>query len=272
LKRKKAAYAESSSEEDTPLASSPTKSVADSISDIVNAAVVSSTNGNHQKKKQTRKQEDSNEDDFDVPTQRKRAPISRKAKVPPHKRVKEERHKEQFDSEDDDKPLEPKKVSFGQKHRVTVSSNGEPSSKDKMSVVKRKTKKARLKQSKEDEDMSGSETPRKKITMEQPEGSPKKKSKGKKKDEDEDDEVFRWWEVGDPNGDGSVKWQTLEHNGVIFPPPYEPLPSHVKMKYNGEYRLPSSCRATYFLAVRETGRLAACRRRGCWVLWCYDRD
>ena len=63
--------------------------------------------------------------------------------------------------------------------------------------------------------------------------SPKKK-KSKKEDEDGDEEeVFKWWEQGDPNGDGSVKWQTLEHSGVLFPPPYEPLPSTVKMNYNG---------------------------------------
>ena len=58
------------------------------------------------------------------------------------------------------------------------------------------------------------------------------KGKGKKKKEEEEEEVFRWWEQ-DPNGDDSIKWQTLVHNGVLFPPPYEPLPSHVKMKYKG---------------------------------------
>ncbi|KAJ7496636.1 hypothetical protein FB451DRAFT_1119524 [Mycena latifolia] len=52
------------------------------------------------------------------------------------------------------------------------------------------------------------------------------------KEEKTEKEVFRWWDV-DAAGDGSIKWQTLEHNGVIFPDPYEPLPAHVKMKYNG---------------------------------------
>ena len=33
--------------------------------------------------------------------------------------------------------------------------------------------------------------------------------------------------------DGAIKWTTLEHNGVFFPPPYEPLPKHVRMKYAG---------------------------------------
>ena len=60
----------------------------------------------------------------------------------------------------------------------------------------------------------------------------KKKSKKKTKEEEEE-ETYRWWEQQERDGDGSEKWQTLEHNGVYFPPPYEPLPSHVKMKYNG---------------------------------------
>ena len=62
--------------------------------------------------------------------------------------------------------------------------------------------------------------------------TPQTKKKGKKKEEEEPEEVYRWWE-DQGNEDGEDKWQTLEHNGVIFPPPYEPLPSHVKMKYKG---------------------------------------
>lgn len=44
-------------------------------------------------------------------------------------------------------------------------------------------------------------------------------------------EMYKWWEEN--KDDDSKKWTTLEHNGVLFPPDYEPLPSHVKMKYNG---------------------------------------
>ncbi|KAH8700624.1 topoisomerase I [Talaromyces proteolyticus] len=71
--------------------------------------------------------------------------------------------------------------------------------------------------------------------------TPAKKGKGKAasvKEETEEaegleeEEEYRWWE--DPTkGDGTIKWTTLEHNGVVFPPPYEPLPQNVKMKYNG---------------------------------------
>lgn len=52
------------------------------------------------------------------------------------------------------------------------------------------------------------------------------------KEAEEQEEEYHWWE--DPTkGDGSVKWKTLEHNGVVFPPPYEPLPKNVKMRYDG---------------------------------------
>ena len=69
--------------------------------------------------------------------------------------------------------------------------------------------------------------------------TPQKKAKGKavKKEEsadaEEGEDEYRWWE--DPTkGDGTNKWETLEHAGVVFPPEYVPLPKHVKMKYDGK--------------------------------------
>lgn len=71
--------------------------------------------------------------------------------------------------------------------------------------------------------------------------TPVKKGKGKAapvKDESAEAEekgeegAYEWW--NDPaRGDGTIKWTTLEHNGVVFPPPYELLPKDVKMKYDG---------------------------------------
>lgn len=70
--------------------------------------------------------------------------------------------------------------------------------------------------------------------------TPAKKSKGKEKAEpteedqqaEDEEEEYRWWE--NPfKGDGTKKWTTLEHNGVVFPPPYEPLPKNVKLIYDG---------------------------------------
>lgn len=48
---------------------------------------------------------------------------------------------------------------------------------------------------------------------------------------EEEDGGYKWWEA--EKEDDTVKWTTLKHNGVIFPPPYEPLPSHVKLYYEG---------------------------------------
>jgi len=64
------------------------------------------------------------------------------------------------------------------------------------------------------------------------------KGKAKKEETEQDEEAeneedeYRWWE--DPGkSDGTKKWDTLEHNGVVFPPEYEPLPKHVKLVYDG---------------------------------------
>lgn len=56
--------------------------------------------------------------------------------------------------------------------------------------------------------------------------------KVKKEETEETEEVYKWWE--NDNQDDSIKWETLEHKGVMFPPPYEVLPSSVKMKYDGK--------------------------------------
>ncbi|KAF8863437.1 putative DNA topoisomerase 1 [Acephala macrosclerotiorum] len=63
--------------------------------------------------------------------------------------------------------------------------------------------------------------------------SPAKKDKGKKEASvEEEDEVYRWWDAPKKEDD-SIKWDTLEHNGVVFPPEYEPLPKNVKLLYDG---------------------------------------
>ncbi|SCU87510.1 LAME_0D10352g1_1 [Lachancea meyersii CBS 8951] len=51
------------------------------------------------------------------------------------------------------------------------------------------------------------------------------------KESSEDVAEFKWWEK--ENDDETVKWTTLKHNGVIFPPKYDPLPTHIKLYYDG---------------------------------------
>ncbi|KAI1815374.1 eukaryotic DNA topoisomerase I [Poronia punctata] len=66
--------------------------------------------------------------------------------------------------------------------------------------------------------------------------APTKKAKKEESEDiadavEEEEEEYRWWEA--MKSDDSVKWRTLEHNGVLFPPPYEPLPKNVKLHYDG---------------------------------------
>lgn len=62
--------------------------------------------------------------------------------------------------------------------------------------------------------------------------SPVKKGAKKQESEEEEQDVYRWWDE-EKKEDDSIKWNTLQHNGVIFPPPYEPLPKNVKLLYDG---------------------------------------
>ncbi|KAL4931732.1 DNA topoisomerase 1 [Aspergillus undulatus] len=125
---------------------------------------------------------------------------------------------------------EKKKIQIkGEKEADSARKSAKPaaSTKKQTNGVKKEpasTKQA-LKQVKA-EPKSGQSTPAKKNGKATP-----VKEESEEAEAEEDDE-YRWWE--DPTkGDGTIKWKTLEHNGVVFPPPYEPLPKHVKMKYDG---------------------------------------
>lgn len=88
------------------------------------------------------------------------------------------------------------------------------------------------------EDDEDDEAPRRKIPAKKGANSKVEKAAVREESAEDaeaaeaDEEAYRWWE--DPNaGDGTIKWTTLEHAGVVFPPPYEPLPQNVKMRYDG---------------------------------------
>ncbi|KAK4153083.1 hypothetical protein C8A00DRAFT_15666 [Chaetomidium leptoderma] len=60
------------------------------------------------------------------------------------------------------------------------------------------------------------------------------KDESKENSEGEDEEgEYRWWDAPKKEDD-SVKWTTLEHSGVLFPPEYEPLPKHARLYYDGQ--------------------------------------
>ena len=119
----------------------------------------------------------------------------------------------------------------------------EASDDDRKAVVKKKRQANGVKKEESDDDTPLSrKVPATKSKAEAKTPTPKGKAAKKvpkvepeqdeEAEDEEEEEEYRWWE--DPTkGDGTTKWTTLEHAGVVFPPPYEPLPKNVKMKYDG---------------------------------------
>ncbi|KAG9316652.1 DNA topoisomerase I [Chiua virens] len=216
--RKRAApqLSDSDDDDDIPLASSPAKKPSGHRGS--RATTSTAANG---------KMESDSEAAL-ATVKRKRA-SNGKVKPPPKKKVKKEEAAES--SASDDEPLTKKRPSG----KTKVKPESDVETKD----IKPKRQRASNKKPKEEG--TSSETLQ------------AKKKKGKK-EEEEAEEVYRWWEE-QGNGDGEEKWQTLEHNGVIFPPPYESLPSHVKMKYKGkQVDLPAESEevAGFYAAMLET--------------------
>lgn len=135
------------------------------------------------------------------------------------------------DSDDNDEPLVKKKAKKPQ-----ANGTSKPTPKEGRAAKKVK------RESSDDEPLRKTAATKKKGDAKAPLASVKEKAKEKtvKNEETEQDreaedeeEEYRWWE--DPTkGDGTTKWNTLEHAGVVFPPPYEPLPKNVQMLYNGK--------------------------------------
>ncbi|KAF8556371.1 DNA topoisomerase I [Imleria badia] len=198
--RKRAPVQDSDSEDgdDTPLASSPAKKTkSTAVHRKSHATTANASNGKVE-----------SDSDATLNTVKRKRVSNGKVKAPPKKKIKVEEGREA--SASDDEPLT-KKRSSG-KAKVKLENDVD------MVDVKPTRKRAPNKKAKEED--PSSETPQ-------------ARKKGKKEEEEDAEEVYRWWQE-QANGDGEEKWQTLEHNGVIFPPPYDPLPSHVKMKYKGK--------------------------------------
>ncbi|KAH7888660.1 DNA topoisomerase I [Phlebopus sp. FC_14] len=232
LRRKRATSEDSDSEDDDiPLASSPAKHVQSAAEPMPGASKANVKSSKAKIKSEC-------DTDTTVASTLQKRPSNGKAKAPPKKKVKREVSPTAESSASDDEPLNKRRSIAKPKAKAEndVEMNGEEKE------VKPKKR-----------------APRKKAGDEEPVSeTPELKKKGKKKEEEESEEadaVYRWWEAEQANGDGEEKWQTLEHNGVIFPPPYEPLPLHVKMKYKGkEVDLPPESEevAGFYAAMLET--------------------
>ena len=128
---------------------------------------------------------------------------------------------------------EAKAIRKDEKEHPKKQTNGTASAK------KAKSQKNGVKKEESDDDVTPAKktTAKKKADM-KAESTPKKKGKILKEETKQDEEAqdeeeeYRWWE--DPTkGDGTKKWTTLEHAGVVFPPEYQPLPKNVQMLYDG---------------------------------------
>ncbi|KAH7408345.1 DNA topoisomerase 1 [Phaeosphaeria sp. MPI-PUGE-AT-0046c] len=126
------------------------------------------------------------------------------------------------------------------KAKAESSDDDVPLAKKKAPVKKAPAKKANgVKKEESDSDAPLAKKQAAKKVKAKTAATPVKKAKTKTKEEDdqdreaeEEEEEYRWWE-DTAKGDGTKKWDTLEHNGVVFPPEYVPLPKHVKLVYDG---------------------------------------
>lgn len=138
------------------------------------------------------------------------------------KKVKEE-------SDDEEPPTKKKRQSNGTAASGKKAANGvkkEESDDDKPLAHKALKKAAKSKAKSEVE--SETSSPVKKGSK----GKGSKVDTEQDKEAEEEEEEYQWW--NDPTkGDGTIKWTTLQHGGVVFPPAYEPLPKNVQLRYDG---------------------------------------
>ncbi|CAO3671742.1 hypothetical protein G6F70_005031 [Rhizopus microsporus] len=145
--------------------------------------------------------------------------------IPLAQRMKKSPIKTEDSDDEDDIPLS---------QRLQKKANG------KLSPVKKETNGDHgisIKEEKVKPEPMEVDMPSKKRPLEKSASTSTKNTKAKKKakKEEEEEDIYKWWEEQDQSGiqeDDSIKWTTLEHNGVMFPPDY--VPHGVKMKYDGK--------------------------------------
>lgn len=135
---------------------------------------------------------------------------------------------------------------------VNMSSGDDEPVKRKPPPKKRAPKKVKEESDSDMDDNSNSKVKPKPNTKKEPSLSQSPK-KPRIKKEEEEEEIFKWWEQATPDdveGDGTKKWDTLKHAGVLFPPPYVPVPDNVKILYDGK---PQRCIRPSLMLHRPTG-------------------
>jgi len=162
------------------------------------------------------------DDDSDVPLTKKlakeKAAIEKKAETTA-KAIRAKKTVKAEESEDsDDVPLKKAKAAPKKKANGVKKEDSDDDKPLKKAPSKRATPK------------SQSATPA--ASAKKGKKAAKDESPEEKEDVEDGEEEYKWWE-DTAKGDGTQKWTTLEHNGVVFPPEYEPLPKNVMMRYEG---------------------------------------
>ncbi len=168
-----------------------------------------------EKKKKAAVEEDEDEDEEEFESKK-----SAKKKTPAKKKKKAASD----DEEDDEEEFQSKKSAKKKTLAKKTASEKKP--------VKKKAKKEEEEEPEEDDEekeaSSSEDIPLGQLAAKQSKDKADKQKKGKAA-ADGDAPVWEWW--NEPPLPKGVKWRTLEHNGVVFAPPYE---AHgVKMRYNG---------------------------------------
>ncbi|XP_053601172.1 DNA topoisomerase I, mitochondrial isoform X2 [Plodia interpunctella] len=126
--------------------------------------------------------------------------------------------------------------------RMAAKKRAASESEEDIPLLQRKKSKKKVKKEPvydDDEDEEEIKPKKKKIKPEKRKSGPIKQESNesisptkKKKKQEEEQEVWKWWE--EEKKDDGTKWKFLEHKGPLFAPPYEPLPSNVKFRYDGK--------------------------------------
>jgi len=158
------------------------------------------------------------------------APLSKSTKA--KKTPAEKAIKDESDS-DDDKPLAKpaaKRKSTGS--ALTKKANGVKKHESDSDVPLKKPKKAAATaKAKANATKTKAAATKAKATPVKKAAKPESKDQSEAPEEAE--EEYEWWNAPKKEDD-TIKWTTLEHNGVLLAPAYTPLPSHVKLHYDGK--------------------------------------
>jgi DNA topoisomerase-1 len=191
--------------------------------------LVSEKNNKPVKKTRGRKKkvddDDDEDEDYDAEEKpKKKAPAK---KATPKKKTPAKRKKVVDDDDEDDVKDEEDEDEDKEEEDFEFDEDESKKKGNKKTAAKKKAtpKKKSSKKKKDDDEEPPKKKRRTKKEKEEEEGEEEegKKVKGKKKKKEEE-EIYKWWleEDFEEKLTSDVKWTTLKHNGVIFPPDYKP--------------------------------------------------